>query len=86
MAARRIVAPPGCIFPRELSKRIGVRTQTLAKWRSGQPGRPQRGPAYIRAFGMIFYREVDVESWLASLLESRRVVPGEAKRSRRRAA
>ena len=85
MAARQPILPPGYIFPKEVSRKTGINITTLSKYRSGQPGRPPRGPAFTRLFGRVVYRESDVEAWLASQLERNRIVPGERNRRRRAA-
>ena len=48
------------IFPEQLSSRIGISVQTLARWRSeGQ------GPSYYKIGGKrIAYRISTVEAWL----------------------
>jgi hypothetical protein len=56
-----------------------IKPSTLAKWRSGQPGRRRRGPAYIKCGGRIVYRREDVETWL----EANRIVPGASSKRKR---
>ena len=50
---------PELIPPAELSNRIGIAVQTLARWRS-----ESRGPSYIKVGGRIVYKWSAVEAWL----------------------
>jgi hypothetical protein len=58
------------------AKIIGVKKDTLTKWRVRG-----RGPVYYRYSGMIRYHMRDIEAWLQSC----RVDPAKRRRSRRRA-
>ena len=61
----------------EVAERLITKPQTLQKWRCRG-----RGPAFLKLSGKIRYRSDDIDAFI----EQSRVVPGEAKRSRRKRA
>jgi predicted DNA-binding transcriptional regulator AlpA len=61
----------------QAAKRIGVKRDTLTKWRCRG-----RGPIFIKMSGMVRYRDVDILAWI----EASRIDPAKRRRSRRRAA
>ena len=75
--ARQPIQQPEFIFPEELSSRIGISVQTLARWRC-----EGRGPGYIKIGSRrVAYPTEAVDAWLedckAAALNRHRIVGGD---------
>lgn len=54
-------ALPEFVFPEQLSSRIGISVQTLARWRC-----EGRGPGYVKIGKRVAYPVDAVDKWLGS--------------------
>ncbi|WIY83944.1 helix-turn-helix domain-containing protein [Propionimicrobium sp. PCR01-08-3] len=52
---------PAALTLDEASRYIGINRKTLANWRT-----LGRGPAYVKSGGVVVYRIVDLDAWLAA--------------------
>jgi predicted DNA-binding transcriptional regulator AlpA len=55
------VEPEELVSSEKAAEALGVKTQTLANWRS-----EKQGPRYVKVGRLVYYRRPDISAWLAS--------------------